>query len=343
MGFWREDLGLLPPDSADRLALEEDGLGWNAGVAYSLANVAALAYEREKFVREFLGDRGWDVQAIQIVRHLPWFKAWSETGWLAARRGEDLILAFRGTEPPSLFNWLTNLAVAPMAASKFIAGAVGRVHAGFGTALAAVWPEIERTLRRFAEEGGKRLWLTGHSLGGALAFLAATAVGLANPGFGGMRLAGLYTCGQPRVGDRAFVEAAMEKLAGRYFRIVHGSDIVPHVPPEFLALGILRRIVRFFWKLFGGGESTADYVHGGTVVYVPAGTGLMAEAIPAGFPNSVEEIAKRMGPVAWLLPGLVGSPQETVGKLPVEIRHHFPRGTSEGETSYVSRLRQTRG
>ena len=38
MGFWREDLGLLPPDDSDRLVMGGDGLEWNESRAFSLTN-----------------------------------------------------------------------------------------------------------------------------------------------------------------------------------------------------------------------------------------------------------------------------------------------------------------
>ena len=41
---------------------------------------------------------------------------------------------------------------------------------------------------------------------------------------------GLYTFGQPRVGDPAFTEACNKIFGRRYFRLVHNNDIVTRVP-----------------------------------------------------------------------------------------------------------------
>jgi hypothetical protein len=71
----------------------------------------------------------------------------------------------------------------------------------------------------------KRLWVTGHSLGGALAKLwALWAVAR------GHEVAGVYTFGQPRVGDASFATLYNSVLRDRSFRVVHADDIVPRVP-----------------------------------------------------------------------------------------------------------------
>lgn len=271
--------------------------------------------------------------------HRPLFKVWSHTGWFAARRDDALILAIRGTEPPNLLNWATNLAVVPVAASGFFPGAAGRVHQGFAEALAAIWPSVEARLRDFTSNGGRKVWITGHSLGGALALLVAARMAMDNSGANMGQLAGLYTCGQPRVGDPQFIDSAMARLGNRYFRIVHGSDIVPHALPEFLKPTVIKKVGAFFGKLFGVGAPAADYAHGGTLQFVPAERGELADSVPPGFPNSLEAVAARMAPVFLLLPGLLIAGRETLPRLPADILHHFPQGTTVQQTAYVSRLR----
>ena len=141
-------------------------------------------------------------------------------------------LAFRGTEivAPSHFNlplsalverfrasgwdWLGNLNLVPVAWRH----GTGRVHQGFQDGFEALatnttWAaEVERVSHA-------SLWLTGHSLGGALATLAA-----ASPL--GARAAGLYTFGSPPVGDSAFGHAVRVP----HLRFVNGRDAVPRVP-----------------------------------------------------------------------------------------------------------------
>lgn len=72
-----------------------------------------------------------------------------------------------------------------------------------------------------------QVFVTGHSLGGALATLCAVSLSEAGPA------PTLYTFGSPRVGGRAFAWHANRQLADRHFRVTHNHDIVPWVPVVF--------------------------------------------------------------------------------------------------------------
>lgn len=135
------------------------------------------------------------------------------------------VLAFRGSAH-CIEHVVTDLDVrkTPLGNSE------ARVHAGFLSALESVWGEIEAALLKLSCP----VFLTGHSLGGALATLAATRY---------MPTA-VYTFGSPRVGDAAFV-AAYSQLAPRIHRVVAGEDIVTTVPPSLLGfehIGKLRTL-----------------------------------------------------------------------------------------------------
>ena len=131
------------------------------------------------------------------------------------------VLVFRGT---SEFNdWVTDLKVFPLEWCKG-----GRVHRGFAEALDQVWCDLNEFLNGI--EGP--VFYTGHSLGAALATLAASR----------RKPYGLYTFGSPRVGDRKFGKT----LSGfNRFRIVNNRDVVTTVPPsigplKFCHIGELR-------------------------------------------------------------------------------------------------------
>jgi hypothetical protein len=79
-------------------------------------------------------------------------------------------------------------------------------------------------MKNLADQGC-RIWLTGHSLGAALATLAADRF---------QDVQGLYTFGSPRVGDRQF----QKNFQLRAYRVVNGDDIVARVPPK----GIYRHV-----------------------------------------------------------------------------------------------------
>ncbi|WP_437287422.1 lipase family protein [Sorangium sp. So ce406] len=80
--------------------------------------------------------------------------------------------------------------------------------------------------------GLEALYITGHSLGGALAVLAAALIQV-DPELKPLRkkLRSIYTYGQPMVGDAGFRAYFRPKLDSRLFRHIYGSDIVPRLPP----------------------------------------------------------------------------------------------------------------
>ena len=124
------------------------------------------------------------------------------------------VLAFRGSDPVTLPNWLTDVVVKLVEHDEYD----GRVHHGFGSALRRTWDKVERILGQVPD---KPLFLTGHSMGGALAVL--TACRLAKLG---RPPVATYTFGSPRVGDRAF--CAGYRLTT--YRVVNGLDLVPEMP-----------------------------------------------------------------------------------------------------------------
>jgi pimeloyl-ACP methyl ester carboxylesterase len=104
----------------------------------------------------------------------------TDTRALIACDGEDCCVAFRGTQ--DLRNWLTDLDCTFVRVGKL------RIHRGFYEAMESVREELRAELEALHY---KRLWLTGHSLGGALAMLGARIWDGA--------VEGVYTFGQPRV------------------------------------------------------------------------------------------------------------------------------------------------
>lgn len=143
-----------------------------------------------------------------------------------AVRGEGFaIVAFRGTQtflpgrdPLTLLgditeDVLTDVRIPLVRARR---PARGRVHRGFRNALDEIFEPLEELVARLRKED-LAVWLTGHSLGGALAILAASRL----PG-----VQGVYAFGAPHVGDAEFRAG----LRVRPVRFVHGNDLVTRVP-----------------------------------------------------------------------------------------------------------------
>nr|CAD1827026.1 unnamed protein product [Ananas comosus var. bracteatus] len=160
---------------------------------------------------------------------------------------ELIVVAFQGTEPFDAMQWRTDIDF-----SWYEIPNVGRVHLGFMKALglqktSVGWPKdiqtsakplayytIREKLRgALVENKNARVLITGHSLGGALAILFPAVLALHEEHNMLERLEGVYTFGQPRVGDKRlgeFVEGFLDKPKRRYFRFVYCNDVVPRVP-----------------------------------------------------------------------------------------------------------------
>jgi triacylglycerol lipase len=129
-----------------------------------------------------------------------------------------IIVAFRGTQAREIADWKTNLQSTPAP------GPLGLVHGGYLAAVELLWPRITASLQRMRERE-QSLLLTGHSMGGALAVVAAAKFAAD----GVIPIAGLYTFGQPTVAEPAFETELAARIGGRYFRFIHSVDMVPGI------------------------------------------------------------------------------------------------------------------
>lgn len=184
--------------------------------AYWLGKMAHISYLEEANIRQQLAQLGYGWERDFVFLSSGARKV--DTQAFFAGNDQMLILAFRGTEPDEVRDWVTDFDAA------FTAGPGGMVHEGFLTALQPVWREIWQFLQDRRQ--GRPLWITGHSLGGALAVLATAKLRLEKD----EPVHGLYTFGQPRVGDREFARHFDNDFCAQTFRYVNNNDIVPRVP-----------------------------------------------------------------------------------------------------------------
>ena len=127
---------------------------------------------------------------------------------------ENIVVAFRGTEPSEMSD-----VKADLLAFKRKSKTEGKVHMGFKMELRKLWSDIEALLHRNKQ---KQLWITGHSLGGAMATLCASRLEEKNPK--------LYTYGSPRVGGKEFCQG----MDVPHWRFVNNNDVVTKVPFWFM-------------------------------------------------------------------------------------------------------------
>jgi V8-like Glu-specific endopeptidase len=193
-------------------SLLQESFDWHTALSLGLAS--ELAYSPAAAVRSQA--LAWGFQDCSFV------EARAAQGFVASS-AEVVLVSFRGTE--STADWLSNLQVRP----QTVAG-LGRAHAGFWGQFTALQAQLES---RLAMRQGVPLVVTGHSLGGAIAVLAAITWAASHS------LRALYTYGQPAVAQGEAVTAISTALAGRYHRLVNDADIVPRVPPGYRHTGQL--------------------------------------------------------------------------------------------------------
>lgn len=191
--------------------------GESAVNAVALCNAALLAYSASTDVQHYLAKWGFEE---------PWILRGSSTQGFVARLGDIVIVAFRGSEPINADDWLSDVNYHLRPVDKV----PGLLHSGFANDLVEIDEPLITAVKQLAQGEKTRLFLTGHSLGGALAVLAAALLHFRE----GRRIAGVFTYGQPRLGDSAFSTAFDQALGTVTFRYVNDLDVVPHVPPTRL-------------------------------------------------------------------------------------------------------------
>lgn len=126
---------------------------------------------------------------------------------------EEFVLAFRGTEPDELSDVLADLNAIPRGAMTH-----GLVHSGFRGELDKLWDSVSALHGKGHQN--KKFYITGHSLGAAMATIATSRFEEYTP------VVQLTTFGSPRVGTRKFVK----NIATPHMRFVNNNDIVTKVP-----------------------------------------------------------------------------------------------------------------
>lgn len=133
--------------------------------------------------------------------------------------GTEAVIAFQGTDGfGDIGDWFTNLD------KKLARPPDDPVHGGFLKAYRSVADQVYGIL---ADNGITHVWITGHSLGGAMAVLCA--LDLERSHLATVR--GVITFGQPLLLEPRFARSANTQLYGRFLRVIHRDDVVPCVVP----------------------------------------------------------------------------------------------------------------
>ncbi|WP_437592530.1 lipase family protein [Sorangium sp. So ce1000] len=252
----------------DRMVSMEEGRS-DPEITTLLARASMWAYSDIHSFQAMLKQHDIDCECIHITFENQALFV-SPYAYLAqSRDGRLAILCFRGTLPTSTFTWVMSLNARM---SEFSSGgrvhrgfyrASSSVWSQLrfcldsvlkGTPLCRIFRDIERTSpcappgpagraagshRRAQSEPDEErlsalegLYITGHSLGGALAVLTAAQLYTRGEYKRFRRLLrGVYTFGQPMVGDRTFARTVGQKFEHKLFRYVYRKDVVPRLPP----------------------------------------------------------------------------------------------------------------
>ncbi len=186
--------------------------------AWWLIEIATLVYDEEEYANEAFQKAGFSEARYFTGK---------STQCSVVSNNNFLVVAFRGTESrkregqDDIRDIVEDIRVD--ADIRLISsGKKGKVHRGFSDALDEVWQDLNVYVKGLQNEG-RNVWLTGHSLGAALATLAAYRY---------EDVQGLYTFGSPRVGDEEFARDFRVPA----YRFENNNDIVCKVPPPLPGL-----------------------------------------------------------------------------------------------------------
>ena len=214
-------------------SIEQRKHPYSAKTAYRLARYATKSYDTEPVIRADCGRRFYTFFKGESRARFRIKTAGTEGFILRYRHrgGMYMVLAFRGTE--SLFSepadWLTNLNTGLEIPEWLPASGdePPKAHRGFLRAYETVRPTI---LAAVEDIEPHRVYVTGHSQGGALATLAALDIQTHYPDV----WVTMYNFGSPRVGDAAFA-SLYDRTVRDSHRVVHEGDRVPEQLPDLLA------------------------------------------------------------------------------------------------------------
>lgn len=216
---------------------------------------------------------------------------WERFGFIL-ESDDRIILAFRGTS--STTDWISD-AIASQEKYKCVKDA-GSTHRGISNIYYSARQEILPALTKLSVSG-KRLFVTGHSLGGALSTLSAMDV-KKNAGFAHPTV---YTFGAPRVGDPEFAHAFSERVRDSH-RVYNRYDAVPLLPPQVYKPPRKEKTYRYLHVKegvplrFNNGSVSANHVIGSYYRELAKGDPAYAIALERnnpGFPPPLKDLRNR--------------------------------------------------
>jgi len=193
----------------------EESADW--AVSETLARMSEISYRAPVFAEKEFRNLGFKSCAPVVDS--------SMIGYVVS--ADDVtVIVFRGTDFNEFQDWFANI---QRGATQTVHGAV---HSGFHSAYQHLRDQIREIIGKTVP---KHLWITGHSLGGALALLCANDF----VEEGKLSIDGVMTFGQPLMVDSQLAGYLNDKLASKYVRFVNREDIIARIDPSYVACGSL--------------------------------------------------------------------------------------------------------
>jgi hypothetical protein len=229
-------------------------------IAHVLATCSAYAYSGVETVSMIMARMGLEENHCRMIASSVDAMFIRSTSFvIQSKSGKVAILCYRGTEPMNFINWMTDTDVEPERMGYHFGDPCATVHAGFYRNVRATRYEVMWALKRACDGRSVRdslpddlngaglpkmdkleaLYITGHSLGGAMAALMAVMLRHERKYRDNGKnivdlLRAVYTFGQPMIGDDSFAKACEKDpfLREKVIRYIYDSDVVPHLPPR---------------------------------------------------------------------------------------------------------------
>ncbi len=183
------------------------------------ANISAITYDNPKASKIKFKTLGYTI--------VEFFDIDNAQAYLLKGNDGIHVLSFRGTEISEPSDILADLK-----AGKNIEACGGKIHVGFKGEINKLWPAIEK-----ATASIDCLYITGHSLGAAMATIASSRMQ--------SKVLALVTFGSPRVGNQEFVNS----LKVVHYRVQNNCDDVTKVP--FRLVGFRHHGTHMYMNYYG--------------------------------------------------------------------------------------------
>lgn len=190
---------------------------WNSEDHPTWAVADPMAEMCEKAYQPLLNARG----AFELLGFENTVEVRSESMLTYIASTDDvMVIVFRGTELGDVGDWIADL--------NFLSKQTkhGKMPTGFWEGYDGLRQMIVNEVK---QQKPKYLWLTGHSLGGALAVVCADSI----EDDSGIPVFGIMTFGQPKVADEQLAQHLNKALRGRLVHFVNNTDIVTRLPPFY--------------------------------------------------------------------------------------------------------------